>query len=192
MSELGLISYTFSAALFSLLSLVILFQWRGALDRLLLLLASSISIAWAGFAAYLAGQVTTITPSLQTLEIFRDLAWLAFLFHLVNSIYRTENKTFIKARRLLVAGISGVCVLLLIMAGFSIMGDSPLPLLLNYYLPNTGHALLGLAGVALVEQLLQHTRYEQRNAIKFLCLGIGSMFAYDFIFYVRYQHFRTE
>jgi len=184
MADIGVISYAVSAVLFSLLALYLLYSWRAELDRMLILIASLISALWAGVAAYHINDIPPVPVSLKTLEVFRDLAWLAFLFQLVNSIYRTENKTFIKARRLLVAGIGGLCLMLLVILFMSMIGDSPLPVLLHYYLPNTGHALLALAGLALVEQLLQHARYEERNAIKFLCLGIGSMFAYDFILYV--------
>lgn len=184
MTDLGVISYSVSAVLFSLLALSLLFAWRGQLDRLLMLIAASISAVWAAVAAYNAGRIPSLSLSLQTLEVFRDLAWLAFLFQLVNTVYKTENKTFIQARRLLAAGITGVSVMLLIVATISRMGELPMPLLLHNYLPTTGHALLGLAGLALVEQLLQHARYERSNAIRFLCLGIGSLFAYDFVLYV--------
>ena len=184
MTELGIASYTLSSVLFLSLAVLLLFSWRGELDRLLMLIALIMSALWSGVAAYQVGHIVPGSVSLKTLEIFRDLAWLAFLFQLVNSVYRTENKAFIKVRRLLMAGATGLYLMSLIIFFVSMTGDAPLPLLLQFYVPNIGHALLGLAGLALVEQILQHAHPERRNAVKFICLGVGSLVAYDFILYV--------
>src|SRR3990170_497927 len=163
MTELGIASYTLSSVLFLSLAVLLLFSWRGELDRLLMLIALIMSALWSGVAAYQVGHIVPGSVSLKTLEIFRDLAWLAFLFQLVNSVYRTENKAFIKVRRLLMAGAAGLGLMSLIIFFVSVTGDAPLPLLLQFYVPNIGHALLGLAGLALVEQILQHAHPERRN-----------------------------
>jgi putative PEP-CTERM system histidine kinase len=46
-----------------------------------------------------------------------------------------------------------------------------------------GHIGLAVVGLALVEQVFRNTRPEHRWAIKFLCLGMGGLFAYDFFLY---------
>jgi putative PEP-CTERM system histidine kinase len=46
-----------------------------------------------------------------------------------------------------------------------------------------GHVALAVIGLALVEQLFRNTRPEHRWAIKFLCIGVGGLFAYDFFLY---------
>ncbi|MBL8253684.1 MAG: PEP-CTERM system histidine kinase PrsK [Candidatus Competibacter sp.] len=46
-----------------------------------------------------------------------------------------------------------------------------------------GHVGLAIAGLALIEHLLRNTHPQRRWATKFLYLGLGSMFAYDFFLY---------
>src|SRR5512139_3034066 len=48
---------------------------------------------------------------------------------------------------------------------------------------NMGLVLLTVMGLALVEQVYRSTRPEDRWAIKFLCLGLGGLFVYDFLLY---------
>jgi hypothetical protein len=53
-------------------------------------------------------------------------------------------------------------------------------------------AFMGLAvyGMLLVEQVYRNKTIEERWAIKFACLGIGGMFAYDFYLYSNTMLFR--
>ncbi|MDQ2694639.1 MAG: PEP-CTERM system histidine kinase PrsK, partial [Pseudomonadota bacterium] len=46
-----------------------------------------------------------------------------------------------------------------------------------------GHVFLAVCGLALIEQLFRNTRPDQRWATKFLYLGLGTLFAYDFYLY---------
>ena len=46
-----------------------------------------------------------------------------------------------------------------------------------------GHLTLAIAGLVLVEQLFRNARPQSRWAIKYLCLGVGGLFAYDFFMY---------
>src|SRR5690606_29556168 len=46
-----------------------------------------------------------------------------------------------------------------------------------------GLLILALAGLLFIEQIYRNAGEEQRWALKFLCLGVGGMFAYDLILY---------
>lgn len=46
-----------------------------------------------------------------------------------------------------------------------------------------GHLLISIGGIVIVEQLYRNTSEEQRWGLKYLWIGIGSMFAYDFYLY---------
>ena len=48
---------------------------------------------------------------------------------------------------------------------------------------NAGHVTLAVIGIAIVEQLYRNTRPEQRWSVKFLCVGLGGLFAFDFYLY---------
>lgn len=43
--------------------------------------------------------------------------------------------------------------------------------------------LMTILGLGVIEQILRHSSPEQRWSIKFLCVGVGSIFAYDFYMY---------
>ncbi|MGH8603457.1 MAG: XrtA/PEP-CTERM system histidine kinase PrsK, partial [Gammaproteobacteria bacterium] len=46
-----------------------------------------------------------------------------------------------------------------------------------------GHLALAILGLVLVEHLFRYTRVESRWAMKFLCIGLGGLFAYDLYLY---------
>ena len=54
---------------------------------------------------------------------------------------------------------------------------------LTAYIAVFGHVLLAVAGLVLVEQIYRNTPLDQRWAIKFLCIGVGGLFVYDFYMY---------
>ena len=89
--------------------------------------------------------------------------------------------------RTLTAFIYSVSVLLLILpfsAGRLLSADQAIEF------GFLGHVLLTVSGLFLVENLYRNTRPEQRWGIKFLCLGIGGIFAYEFYMYAQALLFR--
>jgi len=46
-----------------------------------------------------------------------------------------------------------------------------------------GFLLLSIAGLVMVEQIMRNAHVESRRAVKYLCIGLGVMFAYDFYLY---------
>jgi len=46
-----------------------------------------------------------------------------------------------------------------------------------------GFLLLAVAGLMLVEQIMRNSHVESRRAVKYLCIGLGVIFAYDFYLY---------
>jgi putative PEP-CTERM system histidine kinase len=53
-----------------------------------------------------------------------------------------------------------------------------------------GHLLLAVCGLYLNENLLRNTRQDGRYAVKFLCLGLGALFAFDLFVYSEALLFR--
>ena len=46
-----------------------------------------------------------------------------------------------------------------------------------------GFLLVAIAGLVLVEQIMRNAHVESRRAVKYLCIGLGVIFAYDFYLY---------
>ena len=46
-----------------------------------------------------------------------------------------------------------------------------------------GFLLVSVVGLVLVEQIMRNAHIESRRAVKYLCIGLGVIFAYDFYLY---------
>ncbi|MFO7639852.1 MAG: PEP-CTERM system histidine kinase PrsK [Candidatus Competibacteraceae bacterium] len=179
MANIGALSYGAAAAGWSLLFLLLLTSWRGRLQGGLLVAAVLISLLWALRAAYYAAaQATGLDWLYQLLEVARNVAWLLFLIHLLEPLVRETGA----GRWLRWAGPA------LIGYGALLLGIELSELWSIPFAPPTDAAILGhiglaIAGLALIEQLFRNTHPQRRWATKFLYLGLGLMFAYDFFLY---------
>ena len=180
MANIGLVSYAIGAGLFLVLTALLASAWRGRVRGALLLVACAISTIWCATLAYHAYFQSPSFEVVEALEIGRDGAWLAFLIGILS--YGSGEGKNLKLRligRLVLALCAAAIAFLLIqplMEGWMETFSSAGRLLFL-------HLLLAVAGLMLVEQLYRNTRPEHRWAIKFLCLGVGALFAYDFYLY---------
>ncbi|MDX1252539.1 MAG: PEP-CTERM system histidine kinase PrsK [Gammaproteobacteria bacterium] len=185
MFNIGVISYSAAALMFLVLSLLLLTSWRGRLQGGLLVSAVIATVAWAAIAAYHAASGYPSLLLLPVVEVIRDGIWFAFLIGLLRA---TQGGVRMSAKlRWLSGGLIGVCLALLGVLVWpevgGLAGDVDLRVL--------GYVLLAVAGLGLVEQIFRNTSTERKWGIKFLCLGIGGFFAYDFFLYsdaLLFQH----
>jgi putative PEP-CTERM system histidine kinase len=181
-------SYALAAAGNLLLCLPLLSGWRGRAQRGTLAAACLLSALWACALAWNASHEQLWTAFTGSLEVLRDGAWSVFLVALLGH-WRSENSRLpLKLRpSLFVAACAYVLLLGAMLAG------AVSPSLLNALgaLPVvTAFACLSVYGMLLVEQVYRNKTIEERWAIKFVCLGIGGMFAYDFYLYTNMMLFR--
>jgi putative PEP-CTERM system histidine kinase len=178
-SDLGVIGYGMAAAGWLLLFLLLLTSWRGRLQGGLLVVAVLITLLWALRAAFYAS-AEVIAPDwvYQMLEVLRNVMWLIFLMQLIEPLIReTRIGRWITVAWAVLAGY-GVALL-----GIEWHGQLGLSLDLPPDAAILGHIGLAIAGLALIEQLFRNTRLQRRWATKFLYLGLGILFAYDFFLY---------
>ncbi|MCB1777054.1 MAG: PEP-CTERM system histidine kinase PrsK, partial [Candidatus Competibacteraceae bacterium] len=180
MSLLGVIGYGATAVGWFILFLLLLTSWRGRLQGGLLVTAVLITLLWALRAAMYAGaEVEGPDWLYQLLEIIRNVAWLAFLGTLLEPLVREVwANRWIQWFRVLLAGYA--TVLFAIDLQF-LWGSSQFELPVDASI--LGHIGLALFGLMLIEQLFRNTRPQRRWATKFLYLGLGLLFAYDFFLY---------
>ena len=171
---IGTVSYGAAAVAFLFLSVLLVTSWRGRLPGLLLALASLGTAAWAAALAYLAARPNTIALLGEVLEVLRNAAWFAFLVVLLG--YSGKS---VRPLRLAALGIAVFCGAMLVAALYSGSVSAARPEMLSML----GHVVLAVIGMVLVEQLFRNVHPQQRWGIKFLCLGLGGMFAYDLYLY---------
>ncbi len=171
MLDIGVISYSVAALMFLVLSLLLLTSWRGRLQGALLVGACIVTVIWAIVVAYHAARNYPESLLVPMLEIIRNAAWFAFLIRLLHPMeIAAPMSVRLKILTAIVLGLSALLLALLY------MGNSG-------YVNILGNVFLSIIGLGLVEQVYRNTVPERRWALKFLCLGIGGMFAYDLFLY---------
>ena len=190
---IGAISYGLAAAAFVLLTALLVVSWRGRVTGALLVAATVISALWASRLAYDFAVDSLGSQWWNVLEILRNMAWFAFLTSLLTST-QPRDETFSPAMKWFPRGLALICSALLAGALF-------LPWFpqyqneLRFATDILGRIILAIAGMALVEFVYRNARPDQRWGIKFLCLGAGGMFAYDFYLYsdaMLFKHIDAE
>lgn len=161
------------------LSGLIVASWKQRPHGRLLVLATGLSAIWGALSALTA--VGWIPPTLGlAAEVGRNGAWLALLLYILH--LRLPPGAALPAPLRLIRALGSVLVIGLLIASV-IPVIAPAQPALARWAGNMGLVLLTVMGLVLVEQVYRSTRPEDRWAIKFLCLGLGGLFVYDFYLY---------
>jgi putative PEP-CTERM system histidine kinase len=182
---LAAIGYGLAALAYLGLTGLIVASWRRRPQGRLLVFAVGLTALWGGLSALAAWNAA---PPQFLVEIARNGAWLALLFHILHQ--RLPRDADLPAP---LRGLRIVVTLLvggLLFAGLYPMVVAGVPLLPEWA-GNIGLVLLTVAGLVLVEQVYRGTRPQDRWAIKFLCLGLGGLFVYDFYLYANAALFQA-
>lgn len=172
MEVVGVVSYAMAAVAYALLTVMLATCWRGRLQGGLLLLAAGLTCLWAGSNAWQLAFRTLPTAAIWSLEVLYKGIWLGFLWQLLPAKLRTR-----KPMRWAQSGSLGLSGWLLVQPWL----QAPRWQLTE--LPLIGQLILALIGLILVEQLYRNTRPDRRWYIKFLCLALGGLYAYEFYLY---------
>ncbi|CCG40560.1 XrtA/PEP-CTERM system histidine kinase PrsK [Magnetospirillum molischianum] len=159
-------------AFFGLTALVVTSR-VGRHKRGLLLAAGLATLLWSGVMVLFLLNSFPNRP-LISFEIARNLSWLLLLWSLLEDkngrLFSLRRPVLIVATLLPLTGI-GLAILLTPLSP-AVITATQLALILT--------PVLGLLSV---ENLLRNATLSQRWEVKFLCLGLGMVFAYDFILY---------
>ena len=176
---LAAVGYGLAALAYLGLSGLIVASWRQRPQGRLLVLATVLSAIWGGMTALTAWGM--LPPRLElAAEVARNGAWLALLLYILR--LRLPEGTNLPAPLQLIRALAGVLVVGLLLASV-LPFIAPTQPVLARWAGNLGLVLLTVIGLVLVEQVYRSTRPEDRWAIKFLCLGLGGLFVYDFYLY---------
>ncbi|MET0962237.1 MAG: XrtA/PEP-CTERM system histidine kinase PrsK [Noviherbaspirillum sp.] len=184
------VSYGIAAAAFLLLTLLLMTSWRGRLHGMALTAASGITALWTGVVAQQATAGIQLSLVSDVLELARDASWTLFLL-LVLSPYRKKGGEHLLQSRFLMPALAllyMLCTAGTIYTRWIVRDiEAPVYFMVNY----VGRVAFAVIGMLLVEQLYRSTPVQERWAIKFACLGLGGLFAYDFYLYSDAMLFRA-
>jgi putative PEP-CTERM system histidine kinase len=176
---LAIAGYGLSAVAYLGLAILIVASGRRRPQGRLLVLAITLTAVW-GVASALSA-AGGLEPRLAlAAEVVRNGAWLGLLLYILKLRLPPGARLPqpLQLVRLLAAVLAGALLLSIVLPLFA-----PDQAYVAQWAINLGLVLLALIGLVLVEQLYRGTRIEDRWSIKFLCLGLGGLFVYDFYLY---------
>ena len=192
--NVGLYSYLGAALAYSFFTVLLLFSWRESLQGKLIFIAMFVSACWALIAAQIALHKESYFLTYHVIEILRYIAWYVFLFKLFDvalssnqpshSSLKHGYKKFVHWALPLSIGFALVLLLNEVSVVFF---DLPGQFVFGII----GNVILALTGLAIIEQLYRNTSARYRWATKYLFLGAGGIFAFDFYLYVDALLFRS-
>jgi putative PEP-CTERM system histidine kinase len=183
-------SYLAAALAFLLLSVLMLTIWRGRPHSAGLIIACITTALWSAATAYqtLAGNFFSLPIVL--LELLRNTGWCIFLLSLLGHFEKaTSLSRSIGSSSLLLVG--GLVLALLGAIIYSYSTSNGVFGTLSLTAGAMGGVAAAVLGMLLVEHLFRNATPQQRWGIKFACLGIGGLFAYDFYLYSDAMLFRA-
>ena len=155
-----------------MLALLLISNWRARQNVRALLVACLATGGWATGTVVLVLLGQRIALAGDALELLRTLAWLVFLLLLIEPSR--------PRLRLVLVGIALTALAPWLFSMASSWLALPLPARL---IASVCRLLLAVLGMLLVEQWYRNTPPLKRWGIKFACLGVGGLFAYDFYLY---------
>ena len=184
---LGFYSYVGAAIAYGFFAFLLIFSWRESLHGKLLFMVMLVSTCWSLLSIKIALQQEAFLFAYQLFEIVRYIVWYVFLLKLFDTALADSDQSFtlkIKSsyqrfvRWALPVAVGFAVMLLLNVALAEIYSLSG-----QYVFGIAGNVILALVGLAITEQLFRNTSTRHRWAIKYLFLGIGGIFAFDFYLY---------
>lgn len=180
MINFGVISYGSGALLFLILSLVLLTGQQGRSHKNALKYASVVSTLWLAITALAIYYQAEFLAYL--VEPLRSFSWLVFLgFVLVSSVTDTQiaQRRF-RNTSLVVAGYTAIVIC---MVFYRLLAGPEAMIIFGINILYAGLLVIAVAGLVLVEQIMRNAHIESRRAAKYLCIGLGVLFAFDFYLY---------
>src|SRR5690554_3459324 len=177
--DLSVISHGAAAVVFAILAVLVGTRYlRRDIDRALFL-AAVVSMLWAS---------TLVTQSIwgqpgffirYLLEILRDTSWILLLFAMLRDTFR-QGLLSGKIKKFLGIATAVLIVTLLALRSLEfIFGFA----LVNGKTKLIGQVALSLLGISLAEQIWRNAPTFGRSSMKYLCIGVATIFVFDFFMY---------
>ena len=176
---MDVLSYSLASITFGLLAVLVATRYlRRGVDRALAL-AATVTAIWAGS---LVSQSLWGYPGFNIrylIELVRDAAWIYLLFALLKDGLG-EKKLTGKVKQVLGASAATLLVVLL---GIGLAEHFAEVSVATGKVKLLGQIGLTLLGLSLVEQIWRNSPSFGRSSIKYICIGVATIFAFDFFMY---------
>ncbi|MDH3871067.1 MAG: PEP-CTERM system histidine kinase PrsK, partial [Gammaproteobacteria bacterium] len=116
------------------------------------------------------------------LEPLRSFAWLLFLGYVMLSAVADTQLASRRLRKTTLL-LASYTVMLVMIVVYRIFAGPAAANYMGVDLLFAGFLVMAIAGLVMVEQIMRNAHVESRRAVKYLCIGLGVIFAYDFYLY---------
>ena len=179
--NIGTLSYSISAITFVLLTVLLFASWKHGWVGVWLIVASVLTAAWSIVTAYgyTAGADTKLAADI--LEILRGAGWLMFLAGVLSKTWDTGRHRAVG--RFVVPAIAVFSILIVSIDCVEYSVDIDIAGAVGLDLSILGRLVIAVVGILLIENLYRNTKRDHRWGIKYVCFGVGGMFAYEFFMF---------
>ena len=181
-ANLFVLSHSIAAIAFLLLCALTVTSWRRGPLGGWLIGASAATALWASYAVYQGPPTLDESGALGLFDLIRSSGWIVFLVGVLMKSWQGSASTPLRPMLPVVVVLCGATILYEAAALWPAMGVFDLA---GHDVALYGRLLIAVLGLLLVENLFRNTREEHRWGIKYLCLGIGSLFSYDIFLYAQ-------
>jgi putative PEP-CTERM system histidine kinase len=170
MSTLGVLGYGAAGLAYLLLTLLLLISWKRREPGGYLIVASAVSASWGILLAIHHRWMSLPAIAIFELEISRTAIWVLAISAVAS---HTIGPRLRLASRILAFASFVVPVAAFLAERYGIYFIDPTILLSRTQLT------LSLLGLVLIEQMFRNANHSGRDTLKFFCIGVGALFAYD-------------
>jgi putative PEP-CTERM system histidine kinase len=174
MNTLGVLGYSAAGASFILLTTLLLVSWKRPGPGAFLIVASAASACWGILLALHERSISLPAAVLYELEIGRGAAWI---FAITAIGAQTIGSRLRRGSRIAAGALLAMPLLAMLLERQGTLFVDPTILLSRTQLT------LSLLGLILIEQLFRNAAHSSRETLKFFCIGVGAIFAYDLFLY---------
>jgi len=182
MQHISAIGYLLTGLFFLILAFLLAINWQKKLQGIILLIASLMTSIWAGLLAWQLVYNNLHSHVIWMAESLRSLGWLLLLAFLLWELF-TQNQNSKRWLKLLIGLFVSLSTFQLLPYELLIVDTLGLDVPYLNDLRIIFYLTLSIIGISLVEQFFRNTSTETRAIIKYLCLGLGLGFFYDFYLY---------
>lgn len=189
-ANVGLISYLGALIAYASLSILLIVSWRGRPFGGILIVATALTAIWAAVVA--TGTLLEYPPiaAMKILEVLRNAGWIFFLLQLTSLRFDGEKNSLGGRHWLPIFGIGVSLVMALLLLAPHISDYVNVHEDIDQDLTFAIWLAISILGLLLLEQVFRNATEPERWSIKYLCFGLGSLFAYDFAMYAEALLFR--
>jgi len=170
MNTLGILGYGAAGLAYLLLTLLLLVSWKRRGPGIHLIVASAVSACWGILLAIQHHWTTLPGIVVFEIEVARAATWVLAISAVASQTIGAKLKL---AARILACAALFVPIAAAVAEARAIYFVDPTILLSRTQL------VLSLLGLVLIEQLFRNANHTGRDTLKFFCIGIGALFAYD-------------